>query len=67
MTGQHEIFHLFDCVAYYENNCSASIKSPRKRNYDAEDKDYEVGDMLNFFYMMMFGINKFKKNTLYIK
>ena len=43
LTAQHEIFHLFTCIPYYENNCCISIKTPRKKNYEVEDKDVECG------------------------
>ena len=33
---EHEIFHLLDFLPYYENNCSKSIKTPRKKNYNGE-------------------------------
>ena len=33
---EHEIFHLLDCLPHYENNCSLSIKTPRKKNYKGE-------------------------------
>jgi len=32
--GEHEIFHLFNCIPYYENNCSLSIKTPRKKYFN---------------------------------
>ena len=35
---EHEIFHLLDCLPYYENNCSISIKTPRKKNYNYNGK-----------------------------
>ena len=30
---ENEIFHLLNCIPYYENNCSISIDTPRKNNY----------------------------------
>ena len=33
---EHEIFHLLDCLPHYENNCSLSIKTPRKKNFIGE-------------------------------
>ena len=40
----HEIFHLFNCIPYYENNCSLSIKTPRKKNFE----DCEGGNYLEY-------------------
>ena len=42
---EHEIFHLLDCLPHYENNCSFSIKTPRKKNYEGEA---EGGKYLEF-------------------
>ena len=33
---EHEIFHLLDSLPHYENNCTKSIKTPRKKNYKGE-------------------------------
>ena len=33
---EHEIFHLLGCLPHYENNCSLSIKTPRKKNYEGK-------------------------------
>ena len=33
---EHEIFHLLDSLPHYENNCSLSIKTPRKKNFEGE-------------------------------
>ena len=33
---EHEIFHLLDCLPYYENNCSKPIKTPGKKHYNGE-------------------------------
>ena len=33
---EHEIFHILDCLPYYENNCSKPIKTPGKKNYNGE-------------------------------
>ena len=30
---EYEIFHILNCIPYYENNCSISIDTPRKNNY----------------------------------
>ena len=35
---EHEIFYLFNCIGYYESNCSISIDTPRKKNYDEENE-----------------------------
>ena len=32
-TEEHEIFHLLNYISYYENNCSFSINTPRKKNF----------------------------------
>ena len=36
---EHEIFHLLGSLPHYENNCSLSIKTPRKKNYKGEAED----------------------------
>lgn len=33
MNGEHEAFHILDCIPYYENNCSIPINTPRKKKY----------------------------------
>ena len=38
LTEEHEIFHLLDCIPYYENNCSLSINTPRKKNFKVEEE-----------------------------
>ena len=48
LNAQHEIFNLFACIPYYENNCSISIKTPRKKNYDIKDKDIECGRFMEY-------------------
>ena len=40
----NEIFHLFNCIPYYENNCSLSIKTPRKKYLE----DCEGGHYLEY-------------------
>lgn len=41
LNGEHEIFHLLNCIPYYENNCSISINTPRKKNVEmAEGGNY---------------------------
>ena len=35
---EHEIFHLINCIPYYENNCLISINTPRKEKYEGESE-----------------------------
>ena len=56
LVAQHKIFNLFTCIPYYENNCSISIKTPRKKNYDVEDKNPECGRYMEYLlYNNVFG------------
>lgn len=45
---EHEIFHLLDSIPYYENNCSLSIETPRKKNYDGETEGGKYLELLLF-------------------
>ena len=45
---EHEIFHLLDCLPYYENNCSISIDTPRKREYDGKVEGGNYLELLLF-------------------
>ena len=36
VTEEHEIFHILDCIPYYENNCSISIDTPRKDKFEGK-------------------------------
>ena len=38
LIGEHEVFHLLNCIPYYENNCTVSINTPRKKNYDGKEE-----------------------------
>ena len=38
LTEEHEIFHILNCIPYYENNCSVSIDTPRKNKYSYNGK-----------------------------
>ena len=51
---EHEFFHLLVCIAYYENNCSISIDTPRKEKFEGKD---EGG-----FYLELLLFNKEIKN-----
>lgn len=48
MIEEHEIFHLFDCIPYYENNCSISIRTPRKKNYKEKREGGRYLELLLF-------------------
>lgn len=48
VTEEHEIFHLLDCLPYYENNCGVSRDTPRKRFYDGESEGGEYLELLLF-------------------
>lgn len=37
VNDEHEVFHLLDCLPYYENNCSISIETPRKIDYKEKE------------------------------
>ena len=45
---EHEVFHLLDCIPYYENNCSISKNTPRKRYYDGKKEGGEYLELLLF-------------------
>ena len=45
---EHEVFHLLDCMPYYENNCAISINTPRKRYYDGQAEGGEYLELLLF-------------------
>ena len=45
---EHEIFHLLDCLPYYENNCSISINTPRKKEYDGKSEGGNYLELLLF-------------------
>ena len=45
---EHEIFHLLNCTGYYESNCSVSIETPRKKNYDGRNESGEYLELLLF-------------------
>ena len=45
---ENEIFHLLGCIPYYENNCSSSIKTPRKKNYNGETEGGKYLELLLF-------------------
>ena len=48
LTEEHEIFHLLDCIPYYENNCAISRNTPRKRYYDGKKEGGEYLELLLF-------------------
>ena len=45
---EHEIFHLLDCIPYYENNCGVSRDTPRKKNYQGKKEGGEYLELLLF-------------------
>ena len=38
---EHEIFHLLNCIPFYETNCAISINTPRKKNYTGRSEGGE--------------------------
>ena len=48
LIGEHEIFHILNCTDYYESNCSTSIETPRKKNYDGKNESGEYLELLLF-------------------
>ena len=48
LIGEHEIFHLLNCIEYYESNCFLSIETPRKKNYDGRNESGEYLELLLF-------------------
>ena len=48
LTEEHEIFHLLDCIPYYENNCAISRNTPRKRYYQGKVEGGEYLELLLF-------------------
>ena len=53
LVAQHKIFNLFTCIPYYENNCSISINTPRKRIMMLKIKIQNVVDIWNICYIIM--------------
>ena len=45
---EHEIFHILDCIPYYENNCSISINTPRKEQYKGKSEGGNYLELLLF-------------------
>ena len=45
---EHEIFHLLNCIGYYESNCSVPIETPRKKNYDGKNESGDYLELLLF-------------------
>jgi len=45
---KHEVFHLLDCIPFYENNCSIPINTPRKKNYEGKSEGGEYLELLLF-------------------
>ena len=41
LNGEHEAFHILNCIPYYENNCSILMETPRKN--EITEKDTEGG------------------------
>ena len=48
LIGEHEVFHLLNCIPYYENNCSVSINTPRKKNYNGKEEGGAYLELLLF-------------------
>ena len=48
LIGEHEIFHILNCTDYYESNCSTSIETPQKKNYDGRNESGEYLELLLF-------------------
>ena len=48
LIGEHEIFHILNCIDYYESNCSVSIEAPWKKNYDGRNESGEYLELLLF-------------------
>ena len=45
---EHEIFHLLGCLPYYENICSLSITTPRKKHYEGKAEGWLYLEYLLF-------------------
>ena len=45
---EHELFHLIDCLPYYESFCTISINTPRKRFYNGKNEGGEYLELLLF-------------------
>ena len=43
LNEEHEIFHLINCIPYYENNFSISINTPRKGKLEGYEDESEGG------------------------
>ena len=48
LTGEHEIFHLLNYIPYYENNCSISRITPKKRYYEGKNDGGEYLELILF-------------------
>ena len=57
LSEEHEIFHLLNCIPYYENNCSLSIDTPRKNKFE------EIKEGGVYLELLLFG-REIKKITL---
>ena len=60
---EHEIFHLLNCIPFYETNCAISINTPRKKNYTGKSEGGEYLELLLFDKIFN---NISLKETLYI-
>ena len=60
---EHEIFHLLNCIPFYETNCAISINTPRKKNYTGRSEGGEYLELLLFDKIFN---NISLKETLYI-
>ena len=57
LAEEHEIFHLLNCILYYENNCSIPIDTPRKNKFE------EIKEGGVYLELLLFG-KEIKKITL---
>ena len=58
LNEEHEIFHLINCIPYYENNFSISINTPRKRIYEVENNEEDRDESEGGIYLELLLFNR---------
>ena len=58
LNEEHEIFHLLNCIPYYENNFSISINTPRKGKYEGENNGEDEDEREGGIYLELLLFNK---------
>ena len=48
LNSEHEVFHLSNGIPYYKNNCSVSIKTPKKQKFDGKKEGGNYFELLLF-------------------